>query len=88
MTEENETTSPKSRSSVALAIGAGLLVVGAGAFWGVSGGGAPTLPNLSVRTFLISTATFSLGCAPTDSQWSMRSIFRFTRAFLSGTMGS
>lgn len=36
MTEENEVTSPKSRSTVALAIGAGLLVVGAGAFWGVS----------------------------------------------------
>lgn len=36
MTEENQTTPQKSRSPVALAIGAALLVVGALAFWGIS----------------------------------------------------
>jgi peroxiredoxin len=36
MTEENKTGPQKSRSTVALAIGAGLLVVGAGVFWNVS----------------------------------------------------
>lgn len=36
MTEDKQTTPQKSRSPVALAIGAGLLLIGAGVFWGVS----------------------------------------------------
>lgn len=36
MTQDLKTTPQKSRSSVALAIGIGLLVIGAGVFWGVS----------------------------------------------------